>query len=77
MAKEKMKSKDGTYDWVKAIVREDGISMSYKCSELSNTGSDFLDDESANTWTDRDIRKTVASYLGIESGQEQIEVIFD
>lgn len=72
-----IKAEEGTYDYVKATVTEDGISLKYKCSELDRPGSDSIDDDTANTWTLRDIQKVVAQQLGITAGSEEIEVIFD
>jgi hypothetical protein len=68
---------EGPYEYVKAIVTEDGISLKYKCSELDRPGSDFIDEDQANTWTDAEIQKVVALQLGITSGSKEIEVIFD
>lgn len=70
-------AEEGSYEYVRAVVTEGGIQLRYQCSELDRPGSDFIDDESANTWTDDDIRKVVAQQLGITGDLEAIEVIFD
>ena len=67
---------DGNYDYVDAYVNEDGIGLEYKCSELPIAGSDFIDDPGAVNWTDRDVREVVASYLGVTSGVDEIDVQF-
>lgn len=72
-----IKCDEGTYDFVKATVTEEGIRLSYQCTGLTIKGSDFIDDESANTWSDRDIQKVVAQHLAITDGEKEIEIIFD
>ncbi len=72
-----IKCDDGTYDFIKATVRDDGILLQYRATDLPISGSDFIDDESANQWTDREIRDMAASYLNVTSGKKEIEVLFE
>ena len=72
-----IKCEDGTYEYVKATVNEDGIHLRYKATELEIAGRDFIDDHSANVWSNGDIQDVVASILGITEGKNEIEVIHD
>ena len=67
---------DGTYDYVDATVDEDGIHLEYKVSELAIVGCDLIDDPSAVDWSEADVRRVVAEYLGIVDGVKQIDVTF-
>lgn len=69
-------SEDGNYDYVDAYVNDDGIGLEYKVSELPICGSDSIDEPEAKNWSEDDVRHVVASFLGITSGLNEIDVQF-
>lgn len=71
----KIQSDDGTYDWIRATVTNDGIEMVYKTTELTNVGSDMLDDECAKDWDDKDVLEQVASMLSLKKDKANLELI--
>lgn len=69
-------TEDGDYDYVDAYVSDKGIGLQYKASELPCEGSDFIDDPTANTWSEDDVQRVVGEFLGIINGRKEIEVTF-
>ena len=72
-----IKSEEGTYKYIKATVQIDGIALNYQIPESPVAGSDFIDDDTARTWRDYEIRDTAARWLGVTEGADEIEVVFN
>ena len=71
---------DGTYDWIRATVRNDGIHLHYQVTGLKITGSDTAGDDSAKEWTDNQVRDVIAMHLGLNKDKKnlaEIELEFD
>lgn len=67
---------EGPYEYVEAYVEVGGIRLEYKCEDLSIAGSDFIDDPSVEEWSEQDIRDVVAAYLNVNSGADEIDIIY-
>lgn len=69
---------EGGYEYVKAVVVDTGVRMTYQVPGLVKEGSDFIDDAKARTWKDDDVREMVCLHLGLnEEDASKIQLTFE
>lgn len=63
------------YEYIKAVIKEDGISLRYQVLDCIVSGSDFIGDDNIGSWSDADVINTTGLYLGLnEADKTAIEV---
>lgn len=70
-------SQDGTYDYVQAIVRDDGIELRYQVTGAHAPGKSFISEPWLSRMPSEDIQMVAAGYLGVlKEGESQVVVSF-